>query len=70
MLVLLLTVLVFYGIDYLCMRSIKNMNNDMVVELLEDVDMQTFDYMRKVVRNLRQGHAERFNIEIIISELG
>lgn len=68
MIVLLLTGSVFYGIDYLCIRNIKIMNRDMVVELLEDVDIQTFDYIRKVVRNLRQGHAERFNIEIISSK--
>lgn len=64
-LVLLLTSLVFYGIDYLCIKNIKTMNKDMVVELLEDLDNQTFDYIRNVVRNLKQGHAEKFHIEII-----
>ncbi len=64
-LVLLLTSLVFYGIDYLCVKNIRTMNKDMVVELLEDFDNQTFDYIRNVVKNLRQGHAEKFHIEIV-----
>ena len=64
-LILLLTSSVFYGIDYLCIKNIKTMNKDMVVELLEDLDNQTFDYIRNVVRNLRKGHAEKFYIEIV-----
>jgi hypothetical protein len=41
------------------------MNKDMVVELLEDLDNQTLDYIRNVVRNLKQCHAEKFYIEIV-----
>lgn len=63
--VLVLTGTLFYGADYLCRKNIKNMDQDMVVELLEDVDIQTFDYIRKVVKNLSQGHTEKFYIEII-----
>lgn len=65
---LLLTSSVFYGIEYLCMEKIKRMNQDMVVELLEDEDIQTLDYIKKVVKNLKQVHAERFCIEIVSSK--
>lgn len=64
-LVLLFTALLFYGIECLCAKKIKVMNRDMVVELLEDSDIQTFDYIRKVVKNLRQNHLEKLYIEIV-----
>lgn len=64
-LVFVFTGLLFYGIKYICVRNIKEMNRDMVVELLEDSDIQTFDYIRKVVKNLRQNNAEKFCIEIV-----
>ena len=62
--VLILTGTLFYGVDYLCIKNIKVMSRDMVVELLEDVDIKTFDYIRKVVKNLDQEHTEKFYIEI------
>lgn len=65
LLVLLSTGLLFYGMDYLCIKNIRAMNRHMVVELLEDSDMQTFDYIKKVVESLRLNHAEKFYIEIV-----
>lgn len=64
-LALIFTTLLFYGIEYLCTKKIKVMNRDMVVELLEDSDIQTFDYIRKVVKNLRNNHLEKLYIEIV-----
>lgn len=62
--VLVLTALLFYGIDFICIRNIRNMDRDMVVELLEDSDRRTFDYVRKVVNKLRENNADKFYIKI------
>lgn len=62
---LILTSSVFYGIEYLCIKKIKAINKDMVVELLEDSDTQTTDYIKRVVSDLKQVNVENLSIEIV-----